>query len=160
MICQNCKKELPEKDFSIHTGTRRRKTCKKCRAEIASRKYNESDKKYILQKAKEYKEHRRLTHRGHYLVTAAKQRAKTKKVSFDLDRHLDNIQARIDAGFCEITGIPFDLIPKQGWNSPSLDRIDPKKGYILSNVRVVLFSLNIMMHDWGLETVKKIMKRI
>jgi hypothetical protein len=84
----------------------------------------------------------RETHRGHALVNVAKYRAKKRGLPFDLDA--ENIQARIAAGFCELTGIPFTLNAPRAWNAPSLDRIDSKKGYTQENTRVVLYALNVM----------------
>lgn len=55
---------------------------------------------------------------------------------------------------CAITNIPFlHSREKRRINpfSPSIDRIDSKKGYTRDNVRVVIFAVNMMMLDWGLE---------
>ena len=49
---------------------------------------------------------------------------------------------------CSKTGIELDWTPVPGqivgpnWNSPSLDRIEPKFGYIPGNVRIVSMSYN------------------
>lgn len=105
----------------------------------------------------------RLTRRGAALVAQVKKRAKLKGLDFDLDAHVHDIQARIDAGVCEMTGVPFDLTPPQGshrrFNAPSLDRIDPKKGYTYDNVRVVLCLVNIALNDWGEDVLRDVMQR-
>jgi len=56
------------------------------------------------------------------------------------------------AGKCELTGIPFDLSPRESSRNPfapSLDRIDCKRGYEQGNVRLVLAAVNYALSDWG-----------
>lgn len=85
-------------------------------------------------------------HRGHLLVRAAKTRAQAKGLPFLLDAH--EIIRKIQAGRCEVTGIPFFLkhhTEKSTFKhpfSPSLDRIDPRKGYTADNVHVVVWIYN------------------
>lgn len=64
---------------------------------------------------------------------------------------------------CRLTGIPFDYNAKAEGDqwlrrpfSPSLDRIDNRRGYELDNVRVVCTSVNIAIGEWGLETFDQI----
>ncbi len=46
-------------------------------------------------------------------------------------------------GCCELSGVPFDLTRTVvGFYSPSIDRIEPAKGYLPNNCRFVLFSVN------------------
>ena len=63
---------------------------------------------------------------------------------------------KIKNGRCELTGLPFDLLPPTttGKNpfAPSIDRINPRnKNYELGNVRVILQSLNMALSDYGIE---------
>jgi hypothetical protein len=90
--------------------------------------------------------------KGARLVTLAKYRAKLRRLPFDLDP-LD-IDERIQRGFCEATGIPFDLRDRR-W-SPSLDRIQPKRGYVRDNVQVVVWAYNAMKQTWGDLTILRI----
>lgn len=92
---------------------------------------------------------RRLTKRGQCLVANCRTRAKKRGLPFDLDDHVDAVQERIDAGHCEITGCVFDLSPGKSWNSPSIDRISPEKGYTYDNIRLVCNAINAAMGDWG-----------
>ena len=154
--CKDCQNLVPLTLFARHTGVKLRATCNPCRAKAAAKAYKTSDKAVIAARNKSYQEVRRITQRASYLVTAAKQRAKSKGLPFDLDSHRSALQDVMNQGVCQMTGIPFDMTGKQTWNSPSLDRVVPSKGYMISNVRVVLFSLNVMMHDWGVETVKTV----
>jgi site-specific DNA-methyltransferase (adenine-specific) len=77
-------------------------------------------------------------------------------MAFDLYDHAEVIQAAIDAGVCQVTGLPFDFELKRVWNTPSLDRIDSRRGYTIDNVRVVLFCVNMMAHTWGEDKIIEI----
>ena len=92
---------------------------------------------------------RRLKKRGQCLVSNCRTRARRKHLVFDLDQHVDEIQARIDSGYCEMTGCAFNLSPGRSWDSPSIDRIDPAAGYIYSNIRIICHAMNAAMGDWG-----------
>ena len=61
---------------------------------------------------------------------------------FDLTT--DWVKERLDAGVCEVTGIPFrfDLSGHRNLYGPSLDRTVPEEGYTRANTRVVLFAYN------------------
>jgi|GEM_PF-1006829 len=104
------------------------------------------------QRSESFKKYR-ITHRASILVAAARTRAKAAGLAFDLDNWLPELTARVDAGRCELSGMAFRLDGGRTWDSPSLDRIEPKLGYTITNVRVVLFSLNVMMNTWGVEPV-------
>jgi hypothetical protein len=93
-------------------------------------------------------EHRRQ-HRAYQLIRHAKERAAKKGLDFDLTTYLPEIQARIDQGLCEVTGLPLNLDGGRTWDSPSLDRVNPKGPYLYSNVRVVCHAVNSAMGDWG-----------
>jgi hypothetical protein len=72
----------------------------------------------------------------------AKGRAKVKGLDFTID-----VKDIIIPKFCPILGI--ELESKQGISggqkrSPALDRIDPAKGYIKGNVRVISHLANMM----------------
>lgn len=83
------------------------------------------------------------------MVGAAKHRAKKAWLPFDLDAYRSEIRARIEAGVCELTGLPFAIGGDRDWNSPSIDRIEPELGYVYSNVRIILWSLNSAFGYWG-----------
>lgn len=100
---------------------------------------------------------RRLERRASCLVSTARTRAKKKGMEFNLDGYTPALQARIEAGVCELTGLPFDMSPGRKYNSPSLDRIDAKRGYLYDNVRVVLLCVNAALGDWGESVFRKVM---
>ena len=56
---------------------------------------------------------------------------------------------RVNQMVCEMTGVVLDVTATKGWNSPSLDRIIPERGYVYSNVRVVCYAMNCALGTWG-----------
>lgn len=102
---------------------------------------------------------RRLEKRAMCLIATTRTRARKRGLDFDLHSHVAELQARIDMGVCELTGEPFDLSPGRKFNSPSLDRIDPRCGYTYDNVRVVLNLVNAALGDWGGDTLRAVMLR-
>ena len=94
--------------------------------------------------------------------TALKARSQAKKYEFDLTA--DYIQGLFDAcnGFCQQTGLPFDMnLGTKGKGNrnpfrPSVDRIDSNRGYVKDNVRIVLSIVNTMKADWPDDIVDKV----
>ena len=92
---------------------------------------------------------RRLEKRAMCLIAAARVRCRNKGILFALDGFADELQRRIDAGRCELSGVAFDLSPGRKPTSPSLDRRNPADGYTPENVRVICHALNAALGDWG-----------
>ncbi len=149
--CVNCniEKELSEfyKDSKNREGYR--VVCKKCflirypykvteRGRENWRRYKNSKKGII-----------------NCLLNNAKDRAKKNNLNFDLD--YEWLESKIDNGKCELSNIIFEYdsrgLYKSNPYSPSIDKIDPKKGYEKSNCRVVCFCVNMSMSDWGQEVL-------
>lgn len=98
----------------------------------------------------------RLQNRAKYLLNFAKKRAFRKGIEFSLTlEDIKIIQKRIEHGICEITGIAFDHSHGRNFNSPSIDRIDSSQGYIISNIRIICYAMNVAMNDWGEEAIWK-----
>ena len=84
------------------------------------------------------------------MIAAARQRARLKHLQFaitegDLDIPLT----------CPVFG--FKLQHSKGfaqYDSPSIDRIDNKKGYIPGNVRIISFRANKLKNDATTEELK------
>jgi hypothetical protein len=84
----------------------------------------------------------------------AKNRARVGQFEFSLSaEHIRNVLA---AGFCEVTGIAFEMstprFVKSPW-APSLDRKDPRVGYTPENTRVVVACFNFAKGVWGDQAV-------
>lgn len=92
--------------------------------------------------------------RAKRLLSAARARAKQKRVAFTLDGwNRLSIQAVLERGKCELTGLPFG----KGPFAPTLDRIVPADGYVPGNVRVVCRLINAALGDWGKSTLRQAM---
>ena len=152
-VCRKCGIEKPYSEFSVNSKGNRPSACRECmnRVERAGKRHR-SEK--VAAGFKKW----RAENRGRALTTVARHRAKVRGLQFDLDP--ENIQQRVDAGACELTGIPFDLTKPRAWNAPSLDRIDSTGGYTTDNVRVVLYSLNVMANTWGPQRILEIASAI
>lgn len=100
--------------------------------------------------------------RAYQLVSDAKKRALKRERDFNVE--LENIQAIIEEGTCQLTGLKFDLSPgqngRQNAYAPSIDRIDSKKGYTKENTRVVLWAVNSALHDHGESVMLPILEAI
>jgi hypothetical protein len=74
-----------------------------------------------------------------------------------LERHLPEIEERIQMGVCEMTGLPFNFHSTGiAWNSPSIHRRDPKMGYTYKNIQIVCFGINAALGNWGEAALKEI----
>lgn len=81
-----------------------------------------------------------------YLITKAKRRATLQGVPFDLKPDDFEIPE-----FCPVLGIPLYRGSKNGYNSPSLDRIRPALGYVRGNIVVVSWRANMLKKDATIE---------
>jgi len=93
-----------------------------------------------------------------------KQKCKDKEIEFDLDAgwFLEKLN-----GNCELTGLPFDLAkvnmssgegPRP--NIPSIDKIDPAKGYTKDNCRMLLYCVNAFKQTMTDKQMLKIAEKI
>lgn len=81
-----------------------------------------------------------------YAIERARYRAKRKGVPFGLS--MDGLRHiyRQAGGICAVSGHPFE---PAGPFRPSLDRINPERGYVDDNVRVVCLIANTAMLHYG-----------
>lgn len=88
--------------------------------------------------------------RAKTLFNNAKKSPTSKKFPFTLT--LEHLENGIRFGFCAVTGVKFDLTDNyqkrhgavKNPYAPSVDRIDPRKGYSNENTRVVIWQYNLM----------------
>lgn len=86
----------------------------------------------------------------YHLYAAAKLRARRKGLDFTL-----NLEDLVVADRCLAFGKPMQHAeggPKD--DSPSIDRLDPRKGYTKENVRVISYRANRIKNDATLEELK------
>lgn len=129
------------------------------------REHYQKYKERILKRAKEYckknpewvlmhRERHRERNRHSVFWSRAKKSAKEQGVEFDLTKEW--IKQRLDIGACEMTGISFDMKGKRTPDSPSIDRVIPGGNYTMDNCRIILWSLNRALNNWGEEYFLKI----
>lgn len=94
------------------------------------------------------------------LIANARRRAEKKGLPFDLDKHSMELEQRLRAKVCELSGLPLDRSKHNGPYFPSLDRIIPSLGYVYSNIRVICFALNTAFGSWGEAETLKIFQAI
>lgn len=74
-------------------------------------------------------------------LMSAKKRAQKDKLSFELDNAYVTSLWEEQKGKCAKTGVDLGRIGDK-WLSPSLDRIDPSKGYVKGNVQWTCWRYN------------------
>lgn len=120
--CSSCREYKPKSAYH------RRRDC--------SRGYN-----YFCKKCKWEKSRASKQARARELLQNAKSRA---RVTITKEWVLE----RLEAGHCEVTGVPFVFLHERHPHAPSLDRRDPSKGYTPENTRLVTTHLNVALNSW------------
>lgn len=94
----------------------------------------------------------------HYTSQAAKSRAKERNLPYDKD-----LSKLLLPDFCPVLGIKLNY-ERRSHNrrgplpdSPSLDRIVPERGYVLTNLRVISWRANLLKRDASVDEVKRIL---
>ena len=97
------------------------------------------------------------------MVRNAKVRAQNKNLPFDIDQ--DYVRS-IVSSHCPIFGTPLEWSTRREGkktafpNSPSLDRIDPAKGYVKGNVWIISHRANTIKNDATHEELKLVAKAV
>ena len=105
-----------------------------------------------------YKNRRATPHyKAKHLISTAKHRSDVVTVTWQW------VKEKIDNGFCELTGLPFDLDAQPGFSknpySPSIDRINSKiHEYTPENTRIVLHFVNQALNEYDQKTALPILK--
>jgi hypothetical protein len=85
-------------------------------------------------------------------------RGRARKRGFDWNITLDDVTI---PDTCPILGIPLFFSPHDGRacdNTPSFDRVDNSKGYVVGNVRVISLLANKIKTDLSLEMIENLYK--
>ena len=107
--------------------------------------------KYIQEKRES-----RIRNAQHYLWKRAKDRA----TKYGLDFNIEESDIVIP-DMCPILEVPFEWGVKGNYEySPSLDKIDPTKGYVKGNVCVISKKANSMKNSATYEELKKFCKNV
>jgi len=87
-----------------------------------------------------------------YLWSLAKRRAKRDNIDFTI-----LVGDIVIPTICPVLNIP--LVKNRGkcsFNSASVDRINPKLGYVKGNIMVISFKANLMKNDASFEEIEKL----
>ena len=149
--------------------------CAHCTKEYL-KKYREKHKEHLkklnhdwrqsnkeAQREKQYIYFKTQKSRIQNMIKSARKRSKEKNIDFDLDIKWLSSLFKEQNNKCILTNIDF-IIPTERKNhlstpfTPSLDRIDPTKGYTKNNTRLVCYAMNCCLHDFGENIFEKIAK--
>ena len=150
--CLKCDRSIPSVSFC-----KGRNVCNSCR-----HKQRKTPKKRNAVNEQRYGLVYRQKYPWRTLLMHARKRASKLGLKYDLDQHIPEMQRRIMAMKCEMTGVT--LIPGSGcgsqgkryWNTVSLDRKDSSQGYTINNVRIVCWAMNAAMGTWGEDILRSI----
>jgi hypothetical protein len=89
-----------------------------------------------------------------YILSRIKSRAKSKNIQFDLEESDIKIPET-----CPVLGIPLSFGISTGFNhsSPSVDRVDPRKGYVKTNIRIISWRANLLKSDASADELEKVL---
>jgi hypothetical protein len=84
--------------------------------------------------------------RANKLIHTMRNNKGGKRAKMEKTLTIEDITPILEAGHCQLTGLPFDFMPSdkthKNSHAPSLDRIDSQKGYTKENCRIVLSAVN------------------
>lgn len=149
-----------ERDSLAHYDKTTTKQCTKCKAIKPLKEFYKNQKSKCRECVKRYNRqylsHRRAAYPEYTLWEKAQTRAKKHGILFTITPYDVNIPTH-----CPILGIP--LIKGKGRhcdNSPSLDRVDPTKGYTPDNIAVISYRANQIKNNGTAEEHRKIARFI
>lgn len=171
--CPHCKQTKPISDFSKRSDCKLglMSWCRPCnRDKVRKYRLNNKQKCYanmlkwrgknkskLLAIQKRYRSNNPLNLRSSKMVCEARSKALIKNLKFNIDYKY--VHSLCKNGKCAITGIEFKTTGGKNPYSPSLDRIVPELGYIMGNVRVILWALNAFKNKWSDSEIYPIAKQ-
>ena len=139
-ICFQCKEMLNVSLFRVREkksgrgkGKYINNTCRDCDNKLVT-EYRRTDKGIAAE-----------------IVRRTKSTCKKENLPFDLDKEWVLNRLNAIEWKCELTRFSFNAMREARtgfhWDSLSVDRINPKSGYIKSNVRFILNQINVFRQD-------------
>jgi hypothetical protein len=175
--CSKCKIIKPCECFSLNKAERDglNNWCKNCYQDYYrsnASKINQQTKQRRLDNPEPYRAYRHqydqkreqgITGKLRSMLRGSRQRAKAKGLNHDLK--LQDLEALV-VSHCPITlqELKWEASGSQSSryepNSPSLDRIDSTKGYILGNVQIISHQANTWKSSMTLEQARMVVRYI
>jgi len=155
---KKCKSCLIEKELEMFYNrsdrpNSKRSICVECHLERRKRLYRQQAKKteFRINHAKQTSRWRKENIEKN-IYSRAKNRAKYKKIDFDL-----SIEDIIIPEMCPILGIQLEIADGiASDNSPSLDRMDNSKGYTKENIIICSYRANRIKNDSTFFDIEKL----
>ena len=91
----------------------------------------------------------------YYAFGGARSRAKNKGLPYDKD-----LTGLVLPDVCPVLGVLLNYADRRGralYDSPSLDRIVPERGYVLSNLRVISYRANMLKSNASVDELKSVL---
>lgn len=112
------------------------------------------------EKVKVSKKKERVKNRASIMLQSVRYSCKEKGLECDITREW--LQERLDVGICEMSGLPFDLdvVGHNQPNKPSIDRKTAGGPYTQANCRMVLWSVNRALCNYGEDYVIGVFAKI
>jgi hypothetical protein len=122
----------------------------------SAKKYYDSEKGQKTRK--KYRDLWYKTEKGriYSMWASAKRRAKRNGIDFSINIEDIEIPTVCPLLGLEISYVDFGI----RYNSPSLDRKDPKKGYVKENIWVISSRANLLKNDATLEELELLVKNL
>lgn len=163
--CSKCGVEKPRTEFSRDRQKKDglRYECKPCDSRRSAQHHRSNRERRIQYQRKWYVANKKRIaeqratpeYRARTLFHDARRRAKKAGLPITIDA--DWILERLDRGCCEASNLPFSFdssgFKHQNPLSPTVDRIDPDRGYTKDNSQVVVCMLNLAKGSWGFGAV-------
>ena len=90
--------------------------------------------------------------REHMILQSAKTSARKKNHELTI-----TVEDIVIPTHCPILGVEIDRDAKRCYNSPSIDRIDPSKGYTKDNIHIISWRANLLKSNMTLEECEKLL---
>lgn len=160
-VCSQCKEEKDETHFSWRRDGKRSRLTSRCK-ECRSLNYKENPEVNRERAKKHYYANQQSILQGvraryerdpaRRLLNSAKRRAKEIGCPFDL-----GIEDIIIPSHCPVLGVPLKANKGVvGPDSPTLDRITGRLGYVKGNVVVVSFRANTIKSDATMNELRRV----
>lgn len=165
--CPTCKQVLPVEMFYKNKTKRDglSSVCKHCHSRSQALWLANGGR----EKLKAYEKANSVSRKTRNMFSDARARAKKKNLPFDID--LDYVRSMIGENAqialrCPVLGMPLDWSAQRSEsvgalpNSPSLDRIDPERGYVKGNVWIISHRANTIKSNATHEELKLVTKAV